>query len=114
MSIESRVRHTNEVDESLTPFSVLWEDRLKRAPPGLGIIIGGSDIVLAWLAGMILFHEYADGRTLFGSTIILFMTTALGLHKWKRRTLQMAATKAARKRQSRDRLLLPGPPASQQ
>lgn len=77
---------------------------LKRAPPGLGIVISGSDILLAWVIGMLLFHEYADGRTLFGSLIILGMTTALGLRKLKNRTMQLAANKAARKRQSRDRL----------
>ncbi|KAI8342836.1 hypothetical protein BC941DRAFT_413971 [Chlamydoabsidia padenii] len=85
----------------------LLNQGLKKAPPALGIIISGSDIVFTWLAGMLVFHEYADGQTLFGSMIILVMTTTLGLHKLKRRTIRSAANKAARKRQSRERLVAP-------
>ncbi|CAO3599603.1 unnamed protein product [Absidia cylindrospora] len=82
----------------------LLHQGLKRAPPGLGIIISGSDILFAWIVGMLLFHEYSDGRTLFGSFVILGMTTALGLRKLKNRTILLAANKAARKRLSRERL----------
>ncbi|CAO3608620.1 unnamed protein product [Cunninghamella echinulata] len=76
---------------------------LKMAPTGLGIIIRGGDLFFAFILGIILFNEYPDGNTLFGSALILIATTTMDLHKLKNRAI-LLATNHAKKRSSRDRL----------
>ncbi|KAI8081312.1 uncharacterized protein BX664DRAFT_340102 [Halteromyces radiatus] len=77
---------------------------LKLAPTGIGIFTCGSDILFAWMAGSFFFQEYSDSHTIFGSFIIMTMTTLLGLQKLKHRTNRVVTNQAARKRQSRERL----------
>lgn len=76
---------------------------LKMAPTGLGIIIRGSDIFFALIFGIVLFNEYPDGNTLFGSVLILIMVTTMDLHKLKNRAI-LLATNHAKKRGSKERL----------
>jgi drug/metabolite transporter (DMT)-like permease len=41
-----------------------------------------NDVVFAFLFGIFILHEYPDVYSITGASVIVLMTTALGLHKW--------------------------------
>ncbi|KAI7861661.1 hypothetical protein BDF14DRAFT_1738096 [Spinellus fusiger] len=60
----------------------LLNQGLQLAPAGPGTLMRMNDVAFAFLLGIFVLHDYPDIYSILGSTIIVLMTTALGLHKW--------------------------------
>ncbi|KAI8343571.1 hypothetical protein BC941DRAFT_367515 [Chlamydoabsidia padenii] len=55
---------------------------LQMAPAGPGTLMRMNDVVFAFLFGIFILHEYPDIYSIAGASLIVLMTTALGLHRW--------------------------------
>ncbi|CEP08185.1 hypothetical protein [Parasitella parasitica] len=75
---------------------------LKLAPIGLVIPLRSTDVVFAFLFGIIIFHELPGFYTLLGTLVIVTMTGAVSLHQWHRQELRHAAIK---RRKLKDKLM---------
>ena len=62
-----------------------------------------SEVLSAYLVGVVFLDEYPDMYTILGSALIVGMTTALGVHRWQQVTARRAAA-IIQRRQSRGRL----------
>lgn len=51
------------------------------APAGPGTLMRMNDVVFAFLFGTLILHEYPDTYSISGATIIVLMTSAMGIHK---------------------------------
>ncbi|CAO3597527.1 unnamed protein product [Absidia cylindrospora] len=60
----------------------LLNQGLQMAPAGPGTLMRMNDVVFAFLFGIFILHEYPDVYSVSGASLIVLMTTALGLHKW--------------------------------
>ncbi|KAI8979752.1 hypothetical protein BDF20DRAFT_819367 [Mycotypha africana] len=54
---------------------------LQMAPAGPGTLMRMNDVVFAFLFGIFFLHEYPDAYSISGATIIVVMTSAMGIHK---------------------------------
>ncbi|KAI7898937.1 uncharacterized protein BX663DRAFT_229158 [Cokeromyces recurvatus] len=54
---------------------------LQMAPAGPGTLMRMNDVVFAFLFGILILHEYPDIYSISGATIIVAMTSAMGIHK---------------------------------
>lgn len=55
--------------------------RLQMAPAGPGTLMRMNDVVFAFLFGIFILHEYPDIYSISGASIIVLMTSAMGIHK---------------------------------
>lgn len=51
------------------------------APAGPGTLMRMNDVVFAFLFGILILHEYPDIYSISGASIIVLMTSAMGIHK---------------------------------
>jgi drug/metabolite transporter (DMT)-like permease len=51
------------------------------APAGPGTLMRMNDVVFAFLFGILILHEYPDMYSISGASIIVLMTSAMGVHK---------------------------------
>ncbi|KAI8644456.1 hypothetical protein BD408DRAFT_340440 [Parasitella parasitica] len=75
---------------------------LKMAPIGLVTLLRSTDVVFAFLFGVIIFHELPGFYTLLGTLIVVTMTSTVSMHQWHRQELRHAAIK---RRKSKDKLV---------
>ncbi|KAK4521229.1 uncharacterized protein ATC70_013174 [Mucor velutinosus] len=54
---------------------------LQMAPAGPGTLMRMNDVVFAFLFGIFILHEYPDIYSISGASIIVLMTSAMGIHK---------------------------------
>ncbi|GAN07981.1 solute carrier family 35 member G1-like [Mucor ambiguus] len=54
---------------------------LQMAPAGPGTLMRMNDVVFAFLFGIFVLHEYPDVYSISGASIIVLMTSAMGIHK---------------------------------
>lgn len=54
---------------------------LQMAPAGPGTLMRMNDVVFAFLFGIFILHEYPDAYSISGASIIVLMTSAMGIHK---------------------------------
>lgn len=54
---------------------------LQMAPAGPGTLMRMNDVVFAFLFGIFILHEYPDVYSISGASIIVLMTSAMGIHK---------------------------------
>lgn len=54
---------------------------LQMAPAGPGTLMRMNDVVFAFLFGIFVLHEYPDAYSISGASIIVLMTSAMGIHK---------------------------------
>ncbi|KAI9472061.1 MAG: hypothetical protein EXX96DRAFT_509959 [Benjaminiella poitrasii] len=54
---------------------------LQMAPAGPGTLMRMNDVVFAFLFGIFILHEYPDIYSISGASIIVIMTSAMGIHK---------------------------------
>ncbi|KAI8636983.1 hypothetical protein BD408DRAFT_396476 [Parasitella parasitica] len=54
---------------------------LQMAPAGPGTLMRMNDVVFAFLFGIFILHEYPDIYSISGASIIVLMTSAMGVHK---------------------------------
>ncbi|CEP15406.1 hypothetical protein [Parasitella parasitica] len=55
---------------------------LQMAPAGPGTLMRMNDVVFAFLFGIFILHEYPDIYSISGASIIVLMTSAMGIHKF--------------------------------
>ncbi|GAA5808378.1 hypothetical protein MFLAVUS_001769 [Mucor flavus] len=55
---------------------------LQRAPAGPGTLMRMNDAVFAFLSGIFILHEHPDIYSISGASIIVLMTSAIGIHKF--------------------------------
>ncbi|KAK9719015.1 hypothetical protein K7432_005092 [Basidiobolus ranarum] len=60
---------------------------LQLSPAGPGTLMRNFDVVFAFVFGIVIFHETPDKFTIFGATLIIGSTVAMGLHKWRMTTI---------------------------
>jgi drug/metabolite transporter (DMT)-like permease len=51
------------------------------APAGPGTLMRMNDVVFAFLFGIFILQEYPDIFSISGASIIVLMTSAMGIHK---------------------------------
>ena len=51
------------------------------APAGPGTLMRMNDVVFAFLFGIFILHEYPDIYSVSGASLIVIMTSAMGIHK---------------------------------
>lgn len=74
---------------------------LKMAPTGPVTLARTTDVVFAFLFGMIIFKEIPGFYTLLGSSLVVGTTTLMSMYRWH---LQELKTAAIRRRKSKDKL----------
>ncbi|KAI9032537.1 hypothetical protein CLU79DRAFT_859209 [Phycomyces nitens] len=60
----------------------LLNQGLQLAPAGPATLMRMNDVAFAFLIDIFIFHQFPDIFSVLGASIIVCMTTALGLHKW--------------------------------
>lgn len=71
------------------------------APTGPVTLARTTDVVFAFLFGMIIFKEIPGFYTLLGSSLVVGTTTLMSMYRWH---LQELKTAAIRRRKSKDKL----------
>ncbi|KAI8376641.1 hypothetical protein EDC96DRAFT_495297 [Choanephora cucurbitarum] len=54
---------------------------LQMAPAGPGTLMRMNDVVFAFLFGILILNEYPDAYSVTGATLVVLMTSAMGIHK---------------------------------
>ncbi|OBZ83129.1 Solute carrier family 35 member G1 [Choanephora cucurbitarum] len=75
---------------------------LRMSPSGPTTVIRMTDIVFAFLFGIALFKEVPSLSTIFGTLLIICMTTCINMYGWHLQELKIAEI---RRRKSRERLV---------
>lgn len=70
-----------------------------------------TDVVFAFVFGVIIFKEIPGFYTMVGSLLVVSMVTTMSLHRWHREELRTAAI---RRKRSKDRLVARQQQAQQQ